>query len=195
VKSNFISHTKPQRSQKNEKKYIHCYFRLTHKIALVVEVWKFPNSLFWATIKKFQIKLWKVLNVHQVYIVHNFIFFCHNLLQHNSVCLLRPWNRVKQKSLQARTLYILLSLAAQHLMAPRALRWSRWQCVCYREHIFYWFSDHSGRIDGSFNGGGSDIFLSRLNADGSALIYSTYIGGSDWDSAYAVAVIVLAMLL
>ncbi len=34
----------------------------------------------------------------------------------------------------------------------------------------------------------SDAFVSKLNADGSALIYSTYLGGNDDDSGYAIAV-------
>lgn len=37
-------------------------------------------------------------------------------------------------------------------------------------------------------GGGSDSFLLKLNAAGDALVYSTYLGGSDNDSASAVAV-------
>ncbi len=38
------------------------------------------------------------------------------------------------------------------------------------------------------NRGGADVFVTRLNAAGSALIYSTYLGGSNWDIAYALAV-------
>ena len=34
----------------------------------------------------------------------------------------------------------------------------------------------------------SDVFITRLNAAGNALIYSTYLGGSDNDEAYAIAV-------
>ncbi|MBK9287199.1 MAG: PKD domain-containing protein [Flavobacteriales bacterium] len=36
-----------------------------------------------------------------------------------------------------------------------------------------------GAFDTSFNGGGTDISISKLNPDGSALIYATYLGGSD----------------
>lgn len=36
--------------------------------------------------------------------------------------------------------------------------------------------------------GGGDFFVTKLNASGSALIYSTYLGGSYWDYAYGVAV-------
>jgi len=32
------------------------------------------------------------------------------------------------------------------------------------------------------------VFVSKFSPDGSSLVYSTYIGGSDWDSAYAIAV-------
>jgi Beta-propeller repeat len=31
------------------------------------------------------------------------------------------------------------------------------------------------------NGGGFDSFLAKLNPAGDALVYSTYLGGSDWD--------------
>jgi hypothetical protein len=39
-----------------------------------------------------------------------------------------------------------------------------------------------------FGGGAFDAFLTKLNADGSNLTYSTTLGGSDDDGAYAVAV-------
>jgi hypothetical protein len=38
------------------------------------------------------------------------------------------------------------------------------------------------------NGGGRDVFVTKLNATGTALVYSTYIGGSDWDVGYGIAV-------
>jgi hypothetical protein len=38
------------------------------------------------------------------------------------------------------------------------------------------------------NGGGQDVFVTKLNATGTALVYSTYIGGSDYDEGYAIAV-------
>jgi hypothetical protein len=37
-------------------------------------------------------------------------------------------------------------------------------------------------------GGGRDVFVAKLNAAGSALLYSTYLGGSDWDEGSAIAV-------
>ncbi len=40
--------------------------------------------------------------------------------------------------------------------------------------------------DTSFNGG-SDLFVLKLNGTGSALIYSTFIGGNTWDDANAMA--------
>lgn len=40
----------------------------------------------------------------------------------------------------------------------------------------------------TFNGGFSDGFLLKFNSTGSSLLYSTYLGGSDEDYAYAVAV-------
>ncbi len=39
-----------------------------------------------------------------------------------------------------------------------------------------------------FGGGSFDAFITKLNADGSALVYSTYLGGSDWDGAGGIAV-------
>jgi hypothetical protein len=38
------------------------------------------------------------------------------------------------------------------------------------------------------NGGYSDVFVTKLNATGTALVYSTYIGGSDTDRGRAIAV-------
>jgi hypothetical protein len=38
------------------------------------------------------------------------------------------------------------------------------------------------------NHGGGDAFVARLTADGSALVYSTYLGGSEFDEAYGIAV-------
>jgi hypothetical protein len=38
------------------------------------------------------------------------------------------------------------------------------------------------------NGGGTDAFVARLSADGSALVYSTYLGGSGYDQGYGIAV-------
>ena len=41
--------------------------------------------------------------------------------------------------------------------------------------------------DATFNGG-TDVFVTKLNASGSGLVYSTYIGGTGSDSAYALDV-------
>jgi beta-propeller repeat-containing protein len=38
------------------------------------------------------------------------------------------------------------------------------------------------------NAGGADAFVTRLNAEGSGLVYSTYLGGSGFDSAAGIAV-------
>jgi len=40
----------------------------------------------------------------------------------------------------------------------------------------------------STHGGGYDAFVAKLNAAGSALVYSTYLGGSDADRGYGIAV-------
>ena len=39
--------------------------------------------------------------------------------------------------------------------------------------------DHGGAFDTSYNGGTRDAFVTKLNAAGSALAYSTYLGGSE----------------
>ena len=40
----------------------------------------------------------------------------------------------------------------------------------------------------AFGGGTSDIFVSKLSAGGNALVYSTYLGGSDSDTPTGIAV-------
>ena len=37
------------------------------------------------------------------------------------------------------------------------------------------------------NSGGSDVFVAKLNAAGSALLYSTYLGGRNADVGYGIA--------
>ncbi|HEY8401769.1 MAG TPA: T9SS type A sorting domain-containing protein [Cytophagaceae bacterium] len=46
----------------------------------------------------------------------------------------------------------------------------------------------SGTPVKSTNAGGTDIFVSRLNAAGNALIYSTYYGGAEEDRAFGIAI-------
>jgi hypothetical protein len=46
----------------------------------------------------------------------------------------------------------------------------------------------------SFNGGGTDAFVAKLNAAGSALVYTTYLGGSANDYGLGIAVDRAAML-
>ncbi len=43
-------------------------------------------------------------------------------------------------------------------------------------------------FDTLYNGGNSDCFVSKLNATGSTLLYSTYLGGSDSDRGIGIAV-------
>ncbi|HUF90896.1 MAG TPA: hypothetical protein VMR23_00870 [Candidatus Limnocylindria bacterium] len=38
------------------------------------------------------------------------------------------------------------------------------------------------------NGGLADVFVSKLNATGSTLLYSTYLGGAGFDSGLAIGV-------
>ena len=45
----------------------------------------------------------------------------------------------------------------------------------------------AGAFDTTYNGGQNDIFVTKLNASGSSLIYSTFIGGSAIDRGNAIA--------
>lgn len=46
----------------------------------------------------------------------------------------------------------------------------------------------SGAYQTIYAGGSSDVFVTKLNTTGTALVYSTYLGGSDADYAYSTAV-------
>ncbi len=46
----------------------------------------------------------------------------------------------------------------------------------------------SGAFQTIYGGGGTDAFVSKLNSAGSALIYSTYLGGNNYDFSSAIAV-------
>lgn len=50
------------------------------------------------------------------------------------------------------------------------------------------FPTTSGAYDSSWNGGGLDVFVTKLNVAGSNLAYSTYLGGNDGDLAQGIAV-------
>jgi hypothetical protein len=41
---------------------------------------------------------------------------------------------------------------------------------------------------GTYAGGINDAFVTKLNPSGNSLVYSTYLGGSSTDYAYAIAV-------
>src|SRR5207247_6734035 len=49
------------------------------------------------------------------------------------------------------------------------------------------FPTTAGAFDTSFNGSG-DAFVTKLDPDGSALVYSTYLGGSAFDQGIGIAV-------
>jgi hypothetical protein len=46
----------------------------------------------------------------------------------------------------------------------------------------------AGAFQTTYGGGYSDVFVTKLNASGSGLVYSTYIGGNDEDLGYGIAV-------
>jgi hypothetical protein len=50
------------------------------------------------------------------------------------------------------------------------------------------FPTTSGAFQVSYAGGAYDAFVSKLNAAGSGLSYSSYLGGGAWDSGYGIAV-------
>ncbi|MCC7429737.1 SBBP repeat-containing protein [bacterium] len=51
------------------------------------------------------------------------------------------------------------------------------------------FATTAGSAMPSFNGGTRDAFLTKFNSGGTALVYSTYLGGSSVDKGFAVSVI------
>jgi len=46
----------------------------------------------------------------------------------------------------------------------------------------------AGALQATFGGGLNDVFVSKLNAVGNGLLYSTYLGGSGGDAAFSIAV-------
>ncbi len=50
------------------------------------------------------------------------------------------------------------------------------------------FPTTAGAYDRSFNGGISDVFLTKMNAAGSNLVYSTFLGGTDQEQGLSVGV-------
>jgi Beta-propeller repeat len=50
------------------------------------------------------------------------------------------------------------------------------------------FPTTSGAFQKNHAGGGQDAFVSKLNPQGSALVYSTYLGGSSYETGYGIAV-------
>jgi hypothetical protein len=50
------------------------------------------------------------------------------------------------------------------------------------------FPTTQGAVQPSFGGGNYDAFIAKLNPTGTGLIYATYLGGSELDQGYAIAV-------
>jgi len=50
------------------------------------------------------------------------------------------------------------------------------------------FPTTAGAYDRSFNGGISDVFLTKMNAAGGSLVYSTFLGGNDQEQGLSVGV-------
>jgi hypothetical protein len=50
------------------------------------------------------------------------------------------------------------------------------------------FPTSAGAFDTSFNGGGRDSFVTKLNAKATGLLYSTYLGGSSFEAGFGIAV-------
>lgn len=44
------------------------------------------------------------------------------------------------------------------------------------------FPTTTGAVQPHFGGGANDLFVSKISLDGSALVYSTHLGGADWDA-------------
>lgn len=44
------------------------------------------------------------------------------------------------------------------------------------------FPTTTGAVQPQFGGGANDLFVSKLSPNGTALVYSTYLGGADWDA-------------
>jgi hypothetical protein len=50
------------------------------------------------------------------------------------------------------------------------------------------FPTDSGTFDATFNGGFEDVFVTKVDASGSGFVYSTYLGGTDADAGWGIAV-------
>src|SRR5262249_50874931 len=50
------------------------------------------------------------------------------------------------------------------------------------------FPTTAGAFQRTFGGGYSDVYVAKLTPDGSALAYSTFLGGGDTDEAFGIAV-------
>jgi hypothetical protein len=50
------------------------------------------------------------------------------------------------------------------------------------------FPTTQGAFDRSYNGSVGDVFVAKLNANGTNLVYATFVGGSNWDTGSDIAV-------
>ncbi|MFX1532605.1 MAG: SBBP repeat-containing protein, partial [Promethearchaeota archaeon] len=50
------------------------------------------------------------------------------------------------------------------------------------------FPTTTGALNETYNGGNTDVFVTKINATGNELIFSTYVGGSDEDHGHGIAV-------
>lgn len=53
--------------------------------------------------------------------------------------------------------------------------------------LSYDFPTMPGAFDATYNGG-FDIFVAKLNPEGTELVYGTFLGSSDWDESHAIAI-------
>ena len=71
---------------------------------------------------------------------------------------------------------------------PRHRRGYRRQRLRDGIHYFHRLPDHGRRLSDDLWRRPADAFVTKLNPTGTALVYSTYLGGTDSDIGYGIAV-------